>query len=601
LRDPRRRARGLTRLPELSLAASVAVFLALGAFYAQRLPVWHEIVSALPSSGYRVLDPSELRKAEPTLPLEPSCTDRSPPWLVFSASRPNLGACVLGQTLPLMITSYASGLAAWPFAIAHALHGDDTFALRSLWLAVASLSLLLMFRLVSRVADRTTAAIACALTAVSTPFVMINALLLPFETLPSAFLVAALAIFIGGRSAGPQISEPGMGRTFCGAVLVGLALATNFKAVFFIAPIALLAWRWGARLTQRRTRAMLVLGVALPLIPSVVFALVDPHQAFSGQVVMRATTMLENLRPQRLLTEPVMLFNFAADMTSYVVLVAQRAAPALTWMHAAVALPLTWCMVAGIAHLVGRPVGSRLAAGCGVVVTTYFLASLLLYRQYPGGNYAPLHDVLGVAMAAGCLDAAAFARRVAAARGRAFLPAPALATVFVGVLAIGSVHNLLARVDAIENVALTSNASAERELVAYLRTVPDPSTPVLTTAYNDAGVLDALGRGAVRAIQVQALLERCHPDDPRGVEGCLREQLRWLLTRADALPLRVAIPSTVSMIDRPREVLEALPGALEGATRELGLHWQLERSFRTPGGVAVTALHRIDAPPGWRP
>lgn len=595
-----RRLRGLERLPEWSLVASMAAFVALSAFYAERLPVWHEVVSALPSSGYRVLDTDESRRGEEALPLEPSCTDPSPPRLVFSASRPHLGACVAGQTLPVMITSYASGVATWPFAIGYALHRDDTFALRAVWLAVAALSLLLMFRLVSRVADRTTAAIACALTAVSTPFVMINALLLPFETLPSAFLVAALAIWIGGPRSDGAIYAPGTGRIATGALLVGLALATNLKAAFFLVPIALFAWRTGARWRLgARQGIALVLGVSLPLVPSIVFALVDPHAGFSSQVVIRAETMLENLKPERLLTEPVMLFNFAADVTSYVVLVTRRDGIEPTWMHVAVALPLTYCVVASVTHLAGRPRGSRLAAGCGAVIGTYFLVSLLLYRQYPGGNYAPLHDVFGVAMAAGCVDGARFARDLATRRGYAFPAATALAIAFAGVIAVGSVRNLLARADAVAEVSLTTNARAERDLAAYLRSAPDPSAPVLTTTYNDAGVLDALGRGQVRAVQVHDLLRRCHSGHPGGLDGCLREQLRWLLTRTDALPMRVTIPSTIALVDRPREVLEALPAALEGAVRDLGLESRVERTFGPREDVTVTTLVRIDAPAGW--
>ncbi|MDQ3034101.1 MAG: hypothetical protein M3Y87_16950 [Myxococcota bacterium] len=597
-----RRAPGLERLPEISLVASVAVFLALGALYAQRLPVWHEVVSALPSSGYRVLDSDESRRGEDALPLEPSCTEPSPPRLVFSSSRPNLGVCVAGQTLPLMITSYASGVATWPFALAHGLHGDDTFALRLVWLCVAALSLVLLFRLVSRVADRTTAAIACGLTAVSTPFVMINALLLPFETLPSTFLVAALAIWIGARPVGDAIPSPGMARVALGAVLIGLALATNLKAAFFVVPLAAFAWRTGARWRLgARQRVALATGILVPLVPSIVFAVLDPHDGFTSQVSIRTDVMLENLRADRLLTEPVMLFNFAADVTSYVVLVARRGGIEPTWMHVAVALPITYCVVASATHFAGRPRGSRLAAACGAVIATYFLASLLLYRQYPGGNYAPLHDVFGVAMAAGCVDGARFAKELAGRRNRAFPPATAVAVALAGMIAFGSVGNLLARADAIAEVGLTTNARAERALAAYLRSVPDRSTLVLTTTYNDAGVLDALGRGRVRAVQAHDLLARCDSGERQGIAACLRDRLRWLLTRTDALPMRVTIPTALALVDRPREVLEALPDALEEAARELGLESRVERTFDAREGVTVTTLHRIEAPPGWTP
>ena len=45
------------RLPEIGLIASILLLLGVGGALAEGLPVWHEIVSALPNNGYRVLAP----------------------------------------------------------------------------------------------------------------------------------------------------------------------------------------------------------------------------------------------------------------------------------------------------------------------------------------------------------------------------------------------------------------------------------------------------------------------------------------------------------------------------------------------------------------
>lgn len=587
-RSDRRFAVGV---PELSLLVSIAAFLALGWQYAERLPVWHEVVSALPSAGYRVIDVSAARTAAGPLPLEPSCTEPEPPRLVVSESRPNLGLCAGGQTLPLMVTSYASGISTWPLALAYPLHHDDTLTLRGVWLAVAALSLVFLFAFIRRIADAPTAAIACALTAVSTPFVMINALLLPFETLPSAFLVAALALLAGGGG----VSS--VGRVTAAGLLVGLSLASNLKGVFFVVPLAALAWRAGARPPKGRQLAAGIAALVLPIIPLAAFAALDPHGGFTDQIATRAQHAADNLSIERLISEPLMLVNFAADLTSYASMMERAGAPAITWVHGAVAIPLAYCVAAGAAHLARRPFGSLLAAGSGVVITTYFFVSLLLYRQYPGGNYSPLSDVFGVAIGAACVDGARWLHRAIARRWERTPPAIAIAFALAAAPAAGGVGNLLRRMDAVGAVPISTNLSVTRGLVAHLRAVSDPDTPLFTTTYNDAGVLDALGHGEVRAIQAHGLIEAC--DRPGEIERCLREELRWLLTRDDTLPLRVSVPASIVLVDHPRDVLRALPAAVEASASELGLDARVERRFGLPDGTPVTVLYRIEAPRGW--
>lgn len=585
-------------LPEVALAASVALFLVVGNVLADTLPAWSEIVSALPNNHHAVVVPgADLSPGPGPLPLEPSCAQRDPPLLVVSSARPNLALCAGSQTLPVMTMSYSSGVATWPLALLHPLSGDDTFVLRKVWLVVAALSLLLTFRLVARLADRTTAAFVCFLTATSSPFLVVNAVLVPFETLPWTLLVGALSAWAGtgvwtekGR---PATARAPAWRLVLGALLAGLALATNVKAAFLVAPLACLAWRSGLRpgLVGRARAAAMGVAFALPLVPMAVFAWVDPTQGFAGQIATRVAALVHNLRPGHVATEPLLLLNFASDVASYMDLAAQHEAVRLGWIHVAVAVPLAYCVVAAVTHLAGRPRGSVLAAASGAIVATYFLVSLLLYTQYPGGNYAPLHDVFGIALGAGVIDLARSAHR---ALERRALPRPSvlgLSLVAAAVLAAGSLWNLARRGDFTRYVTLSTNAAATREAAAYLRTAPEAGTPIITATYMHAGVLDALGHGALHTLQAQDFFARCEgqPND-----ACVTGRWRWLLTRDGVLPVRVVVPLVVAAVDHPADVIGRLEASLNAACEQLGLAARLEQRFTTGAGLPVLGVYRVD-------
>jgi hypothetical protein len=568
------------RLPEAVLLASMALFITVGTRLADELPSWHEIVSALPNNPTRVV-PGKGR----ALALERSCLDEPRPRWVVSTSRPHLSLCVGAQALPVMVTPYASGMVTWPLALLHGVHGGDTFVMRRIWIVLAALSLLLTFALVRRVADRSTAALVCLLTAASSPFLFINALLLPFETLPCTLTVAALSCW--ATLADPD--GPRSGRLYLGALLAGLAVATNVKALFLLLPVLAVARGEGVRLAAiGGRRAALMLGLfVLPLAPMLVFAAVDPLGGLMQQLGMRGGFVVENLRWSRLLSEPLRLFNFAADVGSYVGL-AQGDRVRWGWPQLLVAPPLLWCMAVAVARLFGRRLGSRLAAACGAVIVTYFFVSMLLYRQNPGGNYSPLHEVFGIAMAAGAID---LGRLALGKRPRAALAAAAAG---VGVLAAAALVVTLGGADFTRRVAFSINAAAERAAAHHLRTRPDAGTPLYSTTYNLAGVFDALGHGSVHAIQIHDYLGRCG-GEREPVDVCLAARWKPLLAPG-RLPVRVILPVGAAAVDKPVEVVQRLEPTLMASARELGLNAQLEATFSTAAELPVLALYRVAAP-----
>ncbi len=558
----------MRRLPELTLLASMVLFVAAGNRLAGELPSWHEIVSALPNNPTRVW-------------REPSCLDQPRPRWVVSSTRPHLSLCAGDQALPLMVTPYAATLVTWPLALVHRWHSGDTFLMRRIWLVLAALSLMLTFGLVSRVADRNAAALVCLMTAASSPFLLINALLLPFETLPCTLTVAALSCFAALAGAG----QPSTRRLLAGALLAGLAVATNLKALFLLVPVLAIALGEGLRLRaigRARGAAMLAMFV-LPLVPMVVFTAIDPQHGLMQQAGMRGGFLLQNLRWERFAHEPLRLFNFAADVGSYVGL-SQGGQVRWGWPQVLVAPPLVWCMAVALGRLLGRSFGSRLSAACGAVIFTYFLVSILLYVQNPGGNYSPLHEVFGVAMASAAVDAA-----TAIGRWRTAIAASAVA-----VLSAAGLWVTLGHADFTTSVAFSINAAAERTAANHLRAQPDAGLTLYSTTYNLAGVFDALGHGKVHAVQVHDLLSRCSRQPP--IDACLVDRWKTLLAR-DLLPLRVILPTGAAAVDKPAEVVQHLEATLLAATRELGLTADLEGRFSTAAAQPVLALYRIRSGP----
>jgi hypothetical protein len=554
-------------------------------------------VSALPNNAYRVLSPEVSDGGTGPLPLLPSCADDPAPWLTTMAPRPHVSVCANGQALPLMTTPYASGLPSWPLALLHRLHAGDVFAMRRMWLFFAGLSLVLAYRLVRRLLDARAAALVSVATATSAPFLVMNALLLPYETVPCMLVMTALAILSGCPRlwpGAPPDAPDRPGRLVLAAFLVGLAVSANVKALFFVVPLAALAWRSGARLASVRAAhaGAMAVAAALPLAPMAVFAVVDPGSGFAGQVTSRLAILTENLLNGALLREPILLVNFAADVLSHFAMAAEREPVRFGWTQAICAVPVVWCMVSGASWLLGRRLGSVLSAGAGAVLLSFFFVSALLYDQYPGGNYAPLHDVFGIAFAAAALDLAAVVR---APVERLRLGRRWTAAVFVGVLAAAGLTNLARRHASLECLRFAVNATAERVAAAYLRRVGDRDIPLLSPTYNYAGVFESLGHGLLHVVQVQEELDRCdtHGSDAE-VRACMVALWRAILVRERAVPLRVVAPVRPAPVDHPAAVVARIGETLAAAAEELGLTFTRERDFGGDGCEPSIVLYRVD-------
>jgi hypothetical protein len=254
------------------LAAALLLFAGLGFWQSRTFMVWEEETMVYSAPGARVFGPEVGPDGQPW--LEPSCADPGAPRLVLSASRPRLSACFAGRSWPLMIAPYFAGFFYWPFSLLAPLHHDNVLSLRVLAMSLGAISILLTYRVVSRLADRRSALLAALVTATTPCFIVSHATLVHFETMPWIWMMAAMLCFLRCRGLAPGApeSEPiPTSMVVLGSFFVGLAMVANFKAVFMIAPLFALALRLGVQIRRVSKQQWLLLGLAMivALIPMI--------------------------------------------------------------------------------------------------------------------------------------------------------------------------------------------------------------------------------------------------------------------------------------------------------------------------------------------
>ncbi|MBK7859927.1 MAG: hypothetical protein IPJ65_15140 [Archangiaceae bacterium] len=489
--------------------------------------------------------------------------------------RPTWLWCVGGLALPVMITSYASGIPSWPLALLSFWHHNDLFAMRRLWLLEGAVCLVALYRLVLRVADRRSARITAVALATSSAFVVPTAFLFPYETAPLALIAVGLCCWL------PEAGHPGRRRLVLGALCFGLALLANLKAVFLFVPVAALLWRAGVlqQLPSRRAQVEMALAFGLAALPMLVFTAIDPASGFAQQGSSRLGALAANLSPHKLGAELGALFLYAADLPAQAELTSSPGPlrPQLSWLP--MALAVVWSMAVGVAFLLGRKLGGLVSAAAGLMLLTFLAVSTLLYTQLPSGNYAPIYAAFGLCVGGVANDLHQ--------RGR-----PRLALAAAALLCVSTAWNLLHRGSFAGFTELSFNADVQRALAQHLLDQPDRATPVLTTTYNQAGVLDSLGHGQLESIIAHPVFESCERE-PTGVRACLDERWRWVLGHRAALPLRVVFPRSAAAVDHPAVVIEALEPTLREIATEKGIVLTEERRFLTPSGAAGVVLYRL--------
>lgn len=553
----------------LARGAALVVFLLLAGWLTTELPAWSEGRSVYPAPpGGRVLVlQGETVRAEETCGTSDALTLRS-------AERPHWVLCARGVSLPLMVSSYSSGVFYWPSALLLPWHQGDLRRLRLWGLLLGLASLLLTVRLVDRLAGRAVGTLATGLLAVTPSLLVLSAILVHYEVTPWLLLVAAAAVWRAPLSL-PRAAACGF--------LVGLAVGANIKALFLGLPLAALTWRLRPERpklsrAQRIGVAVAALAFLLALTPNLAHLFVDAGEGFAGQVDQRLAALAANLHPRRFAEELVNLAWFWADMMMYFDAAAGRqpqpSVPALC-----VAAPsLAYCLGAAVLGWVRGSVRdgvSLVAAACGTLLLTFLAVSALLYDQFPAANHSPLYAVFGVGTAAGVARLAAALRL--GHRGTAALG---------GVAALLLLHATVGRGAPTRYLALPIDLAAEADVAAFLRSRPQHSAlRTLTATYNYAGVFDSLGAGPT---------DRAHRVFAEESAGPLDVRVQALL-RSEPGTFDLVVPARPVPIDEG--FVAELPAALRRATESAGRSLRVVHESRGRVTSPLIRVLRVGAAP----
>lgn len=565
------------RLDRALLVVALAVFLALGAAMTRAMMVFSEELIMLPTNVGRVTASSP--GPDGRLRFEVGCRPGDL-RVVLSGERPTLSLCVGARRFPIMAAPHFSGLFLWPIELFRFAHGDDPFAQRAMLLSLGALSIALTHRLVARLRGSRLAALSALGMAVSSCFVCLTSIVQNFETLPWVWLMAAGLLAVDARE---PLDARGARRMVAAAACVGLSLLANVKAIFLLGPMALVAWRLGARVDALPTslRRKMLVAAMVPLAPVLAPLAIDPSMRWSqGRGSNWRADLASNLaRPEKVLEAARDLALEWGDFGRYLTRGAVDPLPTI-----AAACVCAFVLV-DTARTLRRGRGCPVTAACGVALATYLAVVTLLYAEFPA-NYTPLHAVFGVAV--GC----AVDRLDGWLRPRA--PALVRAAVAVAALAVFALGTARSQ-GAMAEVAFVTNSHAERALVRHLVDHPEPDGVTVTVNLLSGGVLDAISRARVRTVQAHPWLGACE-HRARGADAspCFHDRWTSLLTGLSGHgPVRVVMPASLAFVGRPPRVLAAQRAQLDLAARELGMSVRVERVFTTPAGVPAAVLLRV--------
>ncbi|MEM7155577.1 MAG: hypothetical protein AAF799_22195 [Myxococcota bacterium] len=568
----------MRRVPVL-LVVSWLLFLALGIWTSGRTPAHHEEISTFPTRPARVL---VMNPQTEQLELEPSCADEDPPDTVSSKGRPQLAVCVGGLTLPVLIASYASGIPHWHALLGWPLHDGTVIGLRRWVLLVGLFSLFLVHRVVSRLQDELTAGITTLVMAVSPVFILLHATLLQFEVAPWLLILMAALVVLGPKgNTTPR-------RPWLTGLLIGLATASNVKAVFLLTIIVAVAWR--VKALQRVTRGDVgkaAVGFVIGLIPlwgpAVVFSGDRLNQQVSNRTSFfsRSTTLADVGR------ELLNVIRFASDTASYSSPDWEPLGVIGILTGALIGLCMIYVVVQAVRVMLSRG-GHPVEAISGLLIVAFIVISLKLYNKPQGANYAPLQGIFAITIATAITS---FVRwlgdKNVAGFGNPVRASIAIASLFM----FGLTHAIYSRLSDIDDVPMPINARAEQRLMTYLMEHPDPDATLYTTYYNLAGVIDSLGRGELSTVRLERVFNSC----PNGDMECVDTRFGLLMDYPGALPARIVLPAAVTVRDEGNA--GAYEGAMTRAAERAGVTVTLEGDFAVGvdgDGVPAIRLVRLD-------
>ncbi len=566
----------MTRLDKILVVAAVAIYLAIGGWLTEQLPVYHEEVAIWPNNAPRIVpDDAVLEAGELGLPLEERCGSDDGALWALSQTRPSLMVCAGDTALPLMTMSYASGVFNWPLGFV-----TEPFARRKLTLVYGLLALLLTWLVAARLCGTRFASVSVFCIAVSPSFVVLWGWGVDFETVPWILGMGGCTIaFVRKPGALSQL------RLFGACAFFGMATLANIKSIFLLGPFLLLLWRKGLLPTKHEDLRTAGCGFALPLVPILILNVIAPARGASFEVVHRLGMIKSNLSLEHIVNEPLNLLSNWGDFIHIVFLATDQPTSVsflALFVSGAAAL---WVLVSAV-RFMWTGSGNPFEAYCGLVLMGYLAVGTLLYDQYPPSNYAPLGAIFGLSMAGLIIG---IARRL---DSRAWVIA-----VLTVLLAAPYVHSNVNRGSLREHLHFSMNNHAVASLVEGLDEL-EPET-LLTTSYNMAAVLDTFEGGRFEPIQVHNYLLFITESGESGEEPeSIQERWQRLLPRLPG-PVFVLVSARIVPVDEDR--LEELLPALEMAAAELDRPIEVAGSYSAGDGTEVLRLLRIDPAVGTSP
>lgn len=559
-----------------TLSLAIALFVAQGLLFAGDLPLWSEQSSTVVAPTFAVVDaPRSLDTG--VLTPEPSCEG----GLARSAVRPVAYVCAEGLSWPVLGSAYASPVLVWPLGVVPLL-GGTILHVRMLGLLIGVLGLLVLYDLVRSMADERHAAVTVLFASLSSPYVLLHALAVYYEVVPTLLLLAGCAIWARSHALSGW-------RAWLVGLLFGLAILSNAKALVILVLILI-----GLRVTRadawpREAVLRVALGAALPMACIVLLAASDPHAGVSSQIGVRLTTLLMHLSPSFIVLEAGNVALFAVDFGFYVAmagggepvfLVPSIVLSALALMTSTAALVKA---LRGHAHKQVAAVGSLLLWGYVVFVA-------LVYQQTPSANYGPLVHLFPV------LFASAFCSLCEAVEARWPSVKASASQWQRGLLALACVG--LALTLHWPHTAIRSLAPRVlSEMAQHIRDAAQPGdAATLTLAYNHAGIFDALASLPQPTLAAHPLFAGCaHGDEGPAraeeaaarAETCVDAPMR-LVACGDA-PRLVVLALEAARVDEP--VVSRLPESLARAAEQCGATLHVEAVAPQEG--ALLQLIRI--------
>ncbi len=574
--------------------------------HAAVLPTWSEELRAQPQplpwqllpapdgalwySGDCAIAPQLLA---PGAALKRAGTAEEAPALIVLQQPPLLSVCVGEHAWPLLVVGYY-GSALWsaPADLAFRLGGFEAWRVLAGLLGGLGLGLLGLW--LHRLIGGAPALFLTTATAATGCFGALHAIAVPYELMAWPLLWAALLLLTpapsteppaeDGRRARSLLSTP---RAFAASALLGLAVSANAKSLFLLLP--LLFWLGRFRLLPRpasvgQAALAALCGAALGLAPALLPTLGAGGGALAAQGSMRFDTALlrlHELTPARALANLLALLDTLLDFDRQVSVIAGpmvEPSPLRPLLLALAGLGLGIGVRALLSAPRLNPSNARaeaprlLCALAALQVAVGWAVSTFLYGQVPQVDGLYLHGVAGVVFA-GALVVGSGAETGRLARIVAHVGPQAragIAALLVAGLAWTGHRNLGAGFGSLgftlpqqrAEVALITAASAA-----------EPTAALVTTTYNDHGVIEALTSATLRGHHAHRAFDRCQrpAGGPPAQAACLEGVAGQVLDAFATRPLLVQVLLRTLAVDQPHEARIAAAFERAAAARGRGI------------------------------